>query len=72
MQTQGPRRLGWLLWPVALSSLCAAIIVSFVFVALGYLHPTLALPPIGLGILGVLARPLPVRDTEARLEDPAP
>jgi hypothetical protein len=62
MQTHEDRSRGWLLWPAAVDGLCAVIIVSFVFVALGYLHPILALLPIGLGILGVLARPARVHD----------
>jgi len=62
MQTQEARGLGRLLWPAALEGVCGAIIVSFVFIALGYLHPALALPPIGLGILGALVRPACVRD----------
>jgi hypothetical protein len=61
MQTQEARDLRRLLWPAALDSICAAIIASLVFVALGYLHPTLALPPIGLGVLGVLASPARLR-----------
>jgi len=40
---------------------CGAIIASFVFIALGYLHPALALPLIGLAILGALARPVRLR-----------
>jgi hypothetical protein len=61
VETHEDRSRGWLLWPAALNGLCAAIIVSFVFVALGYLHPAFALLPIGLGILGVLVRPARVR-----------
>ena len=57
MQTQGDRGLGWLLWPAVIEGVCAAIIASFVFIALGYLHPAFALPPVGLGILAALARP---------------
>ncbi len=49
------------MWPAALEGVCAAIIASFVFIALGYLHPALALPLIALAILGALARPLRVR-----------
>lgn len=61
MQTHEARRLRRLLWPAALDGVCAAIIAAFVFVALGLLHPALALPPIGLGILGVLASPARLR-----------
>ncbi len=67
MQTQEARHLGRLLWPAALEGVCAAIIASFVFIALGYLHPALALPLIGLGILGALARSACVRDPGAIL-----
>jgi hypothetical protein len=62
MQTQEARDLRRLLWPAALNGVCAAIIAAFVFVALGLLHPALALPPIGLGVLGALTpRTLPAR-----------
>ena len=61
MQTLKARRFGRFLWPAALDSVCGVIIVSFVFIALGYLHPALALPQIGLGILGALSRPVRVR-----------
>jgi len=61
MQTQEARGFGRLLWPAALEGVCAAIIASFVFIALGYLHPALALPLIGLAILGALRRPARVR-----------
>ena len=61
MQTHEARRLRRLLWPAALEGVCAAIIASFVFIALGYLHPALALPLIALAILGALARSLRVR-----------
>ncbi len=54
MQTHEARHLRRLLWPAALDGVCAAIIAAFVFVALGLLHPALALPPIGLGIVGAL------------------
>ncbi len=57
MQTQEARRLRRLLWPAALDGVCAAIIASFIFVALGLLHPAFALPPIVLGVLAALVRP---------------
>jgi hypothetical protein len=64
MRTHEGRDLRRLLWPAALDGVCAAIIAALVFVALGLLHPAFALPPIGLGILGVLVSP-------ARLRPPA-
>ena len=51
------------LWPAALLGVCGGIIVSLFFVALGDLHPTLALPLIGLGIAGALARAILVSDS---------
>ena len=71
MQAQEARHLGRLLWPAALEGVCAAIIASFVFIALGYLHPALALPLIGLAILGALSRPARVRDPGATLPSTA-
>lgn len=65
VETQEPRGLGWLVWPAALNGVCAAVIVAFALIALGYLHPAFALPPIGLGVLGVLARPVRVRPPAA-------
>jgi uncharacterized membrane protein len=65
MRTREAQDLRRLLWPVALEGVCGAIIVSLVFVALGFLHPALALPLIGLGIFGALTRPARVRDPGA-------
>ena len=56
MQTQEARDRVWLFWSVALEGVFGGIIVSFVFVARGDLHPVLALPLIGLGVLGALTR----------------
>lgn len=61
MQTHEARRLRRLLWPAILDGVCAAIIAAFIFVALGLLHPALALPPIGLGIVGALGMSARVR-----------
>lgn len=62
MQPQQDRGLSRFLWPAALEGVCGGIIVSFFFVAHGDLHPALALPLIGLGIVGALARAILVRD----------
>ena len=63
MQRRKGRDLSRTLWPAALLGVCGAIIVSLFFVALGDLHPTLALPPIGIGIAGALARAIFVHDS---------
>ncbi|OGO49018.1 MAG: hypothetical protein A2W34_04350 [Chloroflexi bacterium RBG_16_64_32] len=62
MQRREGQDVSRVLWPAALVGVCGGIIVSFLFVALGVLHPALALPLIGLGIAGALARAVLVRD----------
>lgn len=64
MHTREERARRWFLWSVALEGAFGAIIVSFIFVAVGLIHPAFTLPFIGIVIPGALVRVALLRPPE--------